>query len=82
MGEIILKFDSVEEANDARTALDGHKWKHVMWDLDQRLRAVVKYNAGLLDSEKEATDEEANVADKLREVIREILQDNNLSLEY
>ena len=82
MGEIILKFDSVEEANDARTALDGHKWKHVMWDLDQRLRAVVKYNAGLLDSEKEATNEEINVADKLREVIREILQDNNLSLEY
>jgi hypothetical protein len=82
MGEIILKFDSVEEANDARTALDGHKWKHVIWDLDQRLRSVVKYGSGLLDSEKEATNEEINVADKLREVIREILQDNNLSLEY
>lgn len=82
MGEIILKFDSIEEANDARTALDGHKWKHVMWDLDQRLRSVVKYGAGLLNSEKEATNEEINVADKLREVIREILQDNNLSLEY
>jgi len=81
MGEIILKFDSIEEANDARTALDGHKWKYAMWDLDQRLRSVVKYGASLLNSEKTATDEETNAADKLREVIREILQSNNLSLD-
>jgi hypothetical protein len=81
MGEIILKFDSVEEANDVRTALDGWKWKMAMWDLDQKLRNVVKYNVSLLNSEKQATDEEINVADKLREVIREILQNNNLNLE-
>ena len=81
MGEIILKFDSVEESHDARVALDGWKWKTAMWDLDQKLRNVVKYNVSLLNSEKQATDEEINVSDKLREVIREILQDNNLNLE-
>ena len=43
MGKIILEFDSEEESNDARTALDGHKWKSVVWDLDQELRSTVKH---------------------------------------
>jgi hypothetical protein len=43
MGKIILEFDSQEEANDARTALDGHKWQHAMWELDQKLRQTTKY---------------------------------------
>jgi len=38
MGKIILEFDSNEESQDARVALDGHKWKNAMWELDQKLR--------------------------------------------
>lgn len=74
MGEIILKFDSIEEADDARDALDGYKWKLAMWDLDQELRNKVKYDENL----------PANVAEAfelLRDKIRDILNDYNLKME-
>jgi hypothetical protein len=43
MAEIILKFND-EDFEDARTALDGWKWKNAMWQLDQHLRSEIKYN--------------------------------------
>ena len=81
MAKIILKFDSIEEADDARTALDGYKWKLAMWDLDQKLRNIVKYNASLVTHNEPATNTEIEVADKLREEIRSILNGYNFNLE-
>jgi hypothetical protein len=77
MGKIILEFDSFEEADDARTALDGQRWKIAMWDLDQELRKATKY--GSIDN-REATEAERDMADKIRESIREILTSHNLNL--
>lgn len=74
MGEIILKFDSIEEAEDARTALDGYKWKLAMWDLDQHLRSEVKYNENI-------SGETDDAYEAVREKIREILESYNLNLE-
>jgi hypothetical protein len=75
MGEIILKFDSIEEADDARTALDGYKWKLAMWDLDQSfLREQMKYN-------DELSEETYNAYEKVRNKITDILNDYNLNLE-
>jgi hypothetical protein len=74
MGEIILKFDSIEEAEDARTALDGYKWKLAMWDLDQHLRSEVKYN-------EKISGETDDAYEAVREKIREILESYNLNLE-
>lgn len=74
MGEIILKFDSIEEAEDARTALDGYKWKLAMWDLDQHLRSELKYNENI-SGETDAA------YDAVREKIREILESYSLNLE-
>ena len=67
-----------EEQDDARTALDGYKWKLAMWDLDQLLRGATKY--GVIDN-KEATPEEQDMADKVRDFIRDILNDYNLNLD-
>ena len=78
MGKIILEFDSDEERNDARTALDAYKWKGVAWDLDQELRKVVRH--GQIDN-REATTEEVEAAEKMREELRRILEDYNLNLE-
>lgn len=78
MGKIILEFDSEEERDDARTALDGYRWRGAVWDLDQELRKIVKY--GRIDN-REATSEEVEGADKLREKLREILEEYNLNLE-
>lgn len=74
MAEIILKFDSIEEAEDARTALDGWRWKHSMWDLDQHLRSEIKYNQTL-------SDETYKAYEAIRDKIREVLNDNNLTME-
>jgi hypothetical protein len=72
MGKITLTFDSNEEAEEARTALDASKWKIVAWDLDQYLRGKVKYCP---DNE----DPEAYQA--IRNKLRELLEEYNLNLE-
>ena len=81
MGKIILEFDSQEEANDARTALDGYKWQHAMWELDQKLRQTTKYGVSVIHSESEAPEFEQDIAEKYREMIRGILNDSNLKLD-
>lgn len=74
MAKIILEFDSVEEAEDARDALDGWRWKHSMWELDQELRNRLKYEENIPDDVYKALE-------SLRDRIREILSDNNLQME-
>ena len=78
MGKIILEFDSIEEQNDARMALDGIKWKNAMWELDQVLRSVTKYGSF---ENRQATGAEQDMADKVRDVIRDILNESNLNLD-
>ena len=78
MGKIILEFDSIEEQDDARMALDGVKWKVAMWELDQLLRSATKY--GTFDG-REATGAEQGMAEALREHIRDILNESNLNLD-
>ena len=74
MAEIILKFKE-DEFEDARTALDGWKWKMAMWDLDQSfLREQMKYN-------DELSEETYNAYEKVRNKITDILNDYNLNLE-
>jgi hypothetical protein len=78
MGKIILEFDSIEEQSDVRVALDGYKWKNAMWELDQLLRSTTKY---AVFEKREATAAEQDMADKVREAIRDILDEHNLNLE-
>ncbi len=78
MGKIILEFDSVEEQSDVRIALDGYKWKNAMWELDQLLRSTTKY---AVFEKREATAAEQDMADKVREAIRDILDEHHLNLE-
>lgn len=81
MSKIILEFNGTEEQEDARTALDGYKWKLAVWDLDQLLRSTTKYDVSLLKHNEQASEAEYEVAEKLREKIREILEEYNLNLE-
>jgi hypothetical protein len=72
MGKITLTFDSNEEAEEARTALDAGRWKILAWDLDQYLRGKIKYCP---DNEDPAAYE------TVREKLRDILEEYNLNLE-
>ena len=81
MGKVILEFDSVEEQEDIQSALNGYKWKLAVWDIDQLLRSTTKYDVSILEQNKPASEEEYNIAEKLREEIRGILDDYNLKLD-
>jgi hypothetical protein len=81
MAKIILEFDSCEEEDEARTALDGYKWKLAIWDLDQKLRGVVKYESSILEYSDKASNAEIEVADTIRLEIREILNSYGLNLD-
>lgn len=79
MAKIILEFDSIEEAENARTALDGYKWKLAIYYLDQQLRKTTKYGESVLNHTR-ATDLEIEIAEKYREKLREILDGYGLNL--
>lgn len=81
MGKITLEFDSAEESQDARVALDGHKWKSAMWELDQKLRQTTKYAVSVIHSEAGAPEFEQDIAEKYREILRDIIQEYGLNLE-
>ena len=74
MGKVTFEFDSQEESEDIRTALDGYKYKLVIWDLDQHLRAEIKYNDKL-------PSEVAEAYENLRDKLREFLNDYSINIE-
>ena len=80
MAKVILEFDSVEEQDEIQSALNGYKWKLVVWDLDQMLRSTTKYNVSHIGNSG-ACDVEDAVAEKYREMIREILNGYGLTLD-
>ena len=81
MAKVILEFDAVEDQEDIRTALDGYKWKLAVWDIDQKLRETTKHGMSILKHNETASDIEYEVAEKYREIIREILNDYNLVMD-
>ena len=76
--KMILEYDCEEEEHDARVALDGYKWRMAMWELDQLLRSATKHGSF---ERREATSEEMDMADKIRDAIRDILNEHNLNLD-
>jgi len=79
--KLTLEFDGDEERDNLQVALDGYKWKNAMWELDQRLRKTTKYGVSMLSSTDPATSQEMEVADAVRESLREILNEYNLKLD-
>jgi hypothetical protein len=80
MGKIILEFDSVEESEEAKTAVQAGDWKQAVESIDILLRKTVRHRRGILNPTVEATDIEVDMAERMREEIREILNDNDLTL--
>ncbi len=75
--KVIIEYE-FEEQDDARVALDGYKWKLAVWDIDQLLRGTTKH---AIFNNREATGVEQDMAEKLRDTIRDILNEYNLNLE-
>ncbi|MEA3421670.1 MAG: hypothetical protein U9Q97_08360 [Acidobacteriota bacterium] len=67
-----LTFTLPEEQCEHTIAVQAMNWALVAWDMDQELRAIVKYGQEGYD---------LDTADKLRERLHEIIDDNNVSLD-
>lgn len=70
-----LEFDEQDELMDA---INGSKWRLVVWELDQELRGIVKH--GYIGS-REATEAEIEMADYCRTKLRQLISDDGLNLE-
>lgn len=66
-----LEFD---DEDDLRTAIDGYKWKLVVWDLNQKLRAYLKYDESISDEKYEMTEQ-------IKEDLLGLINDYNLNLD-
>lgn len=73
MGKIILEFDSIEEADDARDALNAFKWKNTVRSIDDLLRKRMKYD-------EEINPEVYKEFEGLREYISDELSEEGLTL--
>jgi hypothetical protein len=80
MATITFEFNLETELNEARDFIEGDKWKLCVWDLDQKLRNTTKYEVSLLNDNEKASDIEMQIAEKYRELIREVLEEYNLKL--
>ena len=80
MAKVILEFDSIEDQDDIQSAINGYKWKLAMWDLDQELRATTKYGKSHINNTEACSVEDA-VAERYRDMIRDILSGYGLMLE-
>jgi hypothetical protein len=72
--KVIIEFSDEDAASDAQVALDGWKYRSVIWELDQHLRKELKYNEKLSSEVDKAYEE-------LRDKIHELLSDSNLTIE-
>jgi len=75
MAKVILEFDSLEEADDLKSALDGCKWKSVAWDMQQYLRNKLKY------ADEDMSDETYEVFEKVQQELNTIISENQLYLD-
>lgn len=71
--KVTLEFDGEEEKTDIDNALNGWKWKMIVWDIDQELRRYMKYD-NTIDQKT------YDVVVKIREFLRESVHDNGVSL--
>ena len=66
MAKVTIEYDFNEEREEMESAINGWKWKMVVWEFDQRMRAIYKY-------EDNHTQEVYDMIEKLREELRDML---------
>ena len=69
-----LEFDLPDERYEFECAVNAEKWRSVIWELDQKLRSLVKYsvNSGTVD---------IPTVDFIWSELRDLIESSNLSLD-
>jgi hypothetical protein len=68
-----ITFSLPEEDHEYRNAVDGAKMRSILWDIDQWLRAKLKY--------EDLTDGEYDAFKQTREELRKLLIEENIDLD-
>ena len=71
--KVTIEFND-DEKDDLQDALDGYKWKLLVWDLNQKLRTYMKYDETI-------TEEQYEIVEKIKKDLFELLDDYNLNLD-
>jgi hypothetical protein len=67
--KVTLEFDGIEEQEEYRTALDGWKYRAVLYDIKEMIRSKDKY-----------TDEESISLDELRQYLVDKLSEYSIEI--
>jgi hypothetical protein len=74
MAKITIEYDFNEEREEMESAINGWKWKMVVWDLNQHLRSEMKYNDKI-------TEEVYVALETIREKLHELKDEHGLILD-
>jgi NAD+--asparagine ADP-ribosyltransferase len=69
MSKVTIEFDPLEDFYEMQSAIMGSKYRTAIYELDQYYRGIYKYSE---------VGSEIEMAERVREKIREILSDNDL----
>ena len=78
--KVTIEYDNEHEAIQSLKAFSWQHafWQHAFWQLDQNLRGIVKH--GYIGN-REATDCEVESYDQCRKMLREAMEDNDLTFD-
>jgi len=71
----ILEFNLPEEQEEFNVMVKGVDLYLSFWDLDQKLRGIVRYN------EEKFSEDKLEAFDNVRDMVREILEEHSCNLE-
>lgn len=65
-----------ENKTEALNAMQGEEWRDAMYNLDQKLRGIIKHG---YTKNREATAQELEVYETCREMLNSVMIDNDLN---
>lgn len=71
MSKVVLEFNGNEDHVEMLTAVNAGKLQSIIWDLDQRLRQMYKYD-GI----------ETIGTEECRDLLKEIMNNNGINFEH
>ena len=69
-----LEFNLPDDQEDFQDAVNGLKWRLMVWDFDQKLRSQLKYNDKL-------SSEQYKVYEEIRDLLYQKMNEDGLSLD-
>ena len=69
-----IEFNLPDDQEDFQDAVNGQKWRLMVWDFDQKLRSQLKYNDKL-------SSEQYKVYEEIRDLLYQKMNEDGLSLD-